>query len=77
METYNHLKNKILDINEDLRLIIRKAGSIDGLSNHPLEAWKATTDSIHRQLAEEMIQERAPWSMPSLGVIMSKGAQGL
>jgi hypothetical protein len=55
METYNHLKNKILDINEDLRLIIRKAGSIDGLSNHPLEAWKATTDSIHRQLAEEMI----------------------
>ncbi len=65
METYNHLKNKILDINEDLRLIIRKAGSIDGLSNHPLEAWKATTDSIHRQLAEEMIRVAVVGSIKS------------
>jgi hypothetical protein len=65
METYNHLKNKILDINEGLRLIIRKAGSIDGLSNHPLEAWKATTDSIHRQLAEEMIRVAVVGSIKS------------
>ncbi|MES0349147.1 MAG: dynamin family protein, partial [Desulfobacteria bacterium] len=65
METYNHLKNRILDINEDLRLIIRKAGSIDGLSNHPLEAWKATTDSVHRQLAEEMIRVAVVGSIKS------------
>ncbi|MBW1769968.1 MAG: dynamin family protein, partial [Deltaproteobacteria bacterium] len=48
-----------------LRLIIRKAGSIDGLSNHPLEAWKATTDSIHRQLAEEMIRVAVVGSIKS------------
>ena len=65
METYNNLKNKILDINQDLRLIIRKAGSIDGLSHHSLEAWKATTGRIHRQLAEEMIRVAVVGSIKS------------
>ncbi|UCG80722.1 MAG: dynamin family protein [Desulfobacterales bacterium] len=65
METYNNLKNKILDINQDLRQIIRKAGSIDGLSHHPLEAWKATTGRIHRQLVEEMIRVAVVGSIKS------------
>lgn len=56
METYTNLKNTILNINQDLRLFIRKAGSIDGLSHHPLDAWKETTARIHRQLTEEMIR---------------------
>ena len=65
METYNSLKNKILDINQDLRLIIRKAESIGGLSNHPLEAWNATTSRINRQLVEEMIRVAVVGSIKS------------
>lgn len=65
METYNNLKSKLLDINEDLRLIIRKAGFIDGLSHHPLEAWEVTTGRIHRQLAEEMIRVAVVGSIKS------------
>jgi hypothetical protein len=65
MEAYNNLKNKILDINQDLRLIISKAGSIDGLSHHSLEAWTATTGRIHRQLAEEMVRVAVVGSIKS------------
>lgn len=65
METYNNFKNTILDINQDLRLIIRKAESIDGLSHDPLGAWKATINSIHRQMAEEMIRVAVVGSIKS------------
>lgn len=65
METYNDLKSTILDINQDLRLFIRKAESIDGVSHDPLEAWKATTNTIHRQLAEEMIRVAVVGSIKS------------
>jgi len=56
VETYNNVKNKILSINQALRQVIREVASINGLSHHPLEAWKATTARIHRQLIEEMIR---------------------
>ncbi|MBW1744541.1 MAG: dynamin family protein, partial [Deltaproteobacteria bacterium] len=65
METHNDLKSTILDINQDLRLVIRKAELIDGVSHDPLEAWKATTNRIHRQLAEEMIRVAVVGSIKS------------
>jgi len=65
VETYNDLKNAVLNINQDLGLFIRKAGSIDGLSHHPLDAWKETTNRIHRQLAEEMIRVAVVGSIKS------------
>jgi GTPase SAR1 family protein len=65
VETYDNFKNTILDINHDLRSIIRKAESIDGLSHDPLEAWKATINSIHRQMAEEMIRVAVVGSIKS------------
>ncbi len=65
METYNDLKSAILDINQDLRLVIRKAESIDGVSHDPLEAWKATTNTVHRQLGEEMIRVAVVGSIKS------------
>jgi len=65
VETYNDLKSAILDINQDLRLVIRKAESIDGVSHDPLEAWKATTNTVHRQLGEEMIRVAVVGSIKS------------
>jgi GTPase SAR1 family protein len=65
VETYNNVKNKILDINQDLRTIIRKAASIDGLSHDPIQAWQSTTNQIHRQLSEEMIRVAVVGSIKS------------
>jgi len=65
VETYNDLKSAILDINQDLRLVIRKAESIDGVSHDPLEAWKTTTNTVHRQLGEEMIRVAVVGSIKS------------
>ena len=56
MEAYNQIKNKLLDINRDVRQIIQGALSIDGLSSQPINAWKETTAHIERQLAEETIR---------------------
>ena len=65
METYNDLKRTILDINQELHLAVRKAESIDGVSADPLEAWKATTNTVHRQLSEEMIRVAVVGSIKS------------
>jgi len=56
MKTYTDLKNRLLEINGDLRLVIRTALSADGLAAPSLEAWKATTDRIERNLAEGTIR---------------------
>ena len=65
VETYNELKSTILDINQDLRSIIQKAGAIGGLSRDPLEVWKDTTNRVQRQLAEEMIRVAVVGSIKS------------
>jgi hypothetical protein len=56
MEAYADIRNKLLDINRDLRHIIQEALSIDGLSSHPVNSWQETTARIERQLAEETIR---------------------
>ncbi|NVL90200.1 MAG: dynamin family protein [Desulfobacterales bacterium] len=65
MEPYNNLKNTILGINQELRLLIRKAASINGLPHHTLNAWKTTTSRIHRQLAEGMVRVAVVGSIKS------------
>lgn len=65
METYKELKSIILDINKDLRSTIRKAGTLNGLSREPLEAWQGTTNRVQRQLAEEMIRVAVVGSIKS------------
>jgi GTPase SAR1 family protein len=56
MKTYTDLKNELLEINKDLRLIIRTALSADGLAAPSLQAWESTTNRIEKQLAEETIR---------------------
>ncbi|NVM20864.1 MAG: dynamin family protein [Desulfobacterales bacterium] len=65
METYNDIKNKLLDINRDIRRIIRTASSIGGLSSDTLEPWQSTTARIERQLTEEMIRVAVVGSIKS------------
>ncbi|MBW2600509.1 MAG: dynamin family protein [Deltaproteobacteria bacterium] len=56
MEHYDHIKNKLLDINKEIRRTIQTALSSDGLSAQSLETWHSTTERIQRQLAEETIR---------------------
>lgn len=56
MGSYNTIKNKLLDVNRDIRSIIQTALSIDGLTSHPFKVWQSTTDRIERQLSEETIR---------------------
>ena len=56
MKTYTDLKNRLLEINGDLRLIIRMALSADGLAAPSLETWQSTIDRIEKQLAEETVR---------------------
>jgi GTPase SAR1 family protein len=65
VEAHNQIKNKLLDINRDVRHIIQGALSIDGLSSQPINAWKETTARIERQLAEETIRVAVVGSIKS------------
>jgi septin family protein len=65
VETYNKLKNNALDINQDLRAIIQKVASINGLSHDPLEAWQVTTSRVQRQLTEEVVRVAVVGSIKS------------
>jgi len=56
MEHYDHIKNKLLDINKEIRRTIQTALSSDGLSAQSFETWHSTTERIQRQLAEETIR---------------------
>ncbi len=56
MENYTDIKNRLLEINGDLRQILQTALSADGLTAPSLETWQSTTDRIERQLAEETIR---------------------
>jgi len=56
MEHYDHIKNKLLDINKEIRRTIQTALYSDGLSAQSLETWHSTTERIQRQLTEETIR---------------------
>ena len=56
VETYNDIKNKLLDINRDVRLVIQQASSIEGLAFQSLNGWHSTTTRIERQLSEDSIR---------------------
>ncbi len=56
MERYDHIKNKLLDINKELRHIIQTVLSSDDLSVQTFKTWRSTTERIQRQLAEETIR---------------------
>jgi hypothetical protein len=65
VQPYNDIKNELLRINRDIRLVIQTALSIDGLAAQPLKAWQSTTDRIERQLTEETIRVAVVGSIKS------------
>lgn len=56
MESYDQIKNELLDINKSVRQLLRTAQSTDGLKRESIETWLKTTNHIQRQLAEETIR---------------------
>ncbi len=65
MEAYNDIKNRLLDINRDVRIVIQQASSIKGLASQSLDGWMSTTTRIERQLSEETIRVAVVGSIKS------------
>jgi GTPase SAR1 family protein len=54
--TYNTLKNEILNINRDVSLLFSTAKSIPGMADYSFGEWEKTSENLPRQLAEDTIR---------------------
>ncbi|MBW2108629.1 MAG: dynamin family protein [Deltaproteobacteria bacterium] len=65
MTSYSELKQRLLDVNTDLRSVLQSALSVDGVTGPSLEMWQATTARIEKQLTEETIRVAVVGSIKS------------
>ncbi len=56
MKTYNSFKNELLQINQEILKLLSYAGPITGTADHFFADWQRTCNSIHKQMAEEIIR---------------------
>jgi GTPase SAR1 family protein len=56
MDTFNSLKEQVLQINQDILALFSDAGSITGIPDHCFEDWKKTCSSIYKQMSEQIIR---------------------
>lgn len=56
MDTFNSLKNQLLQINEDISSLFSDAKSITGMPDHSFAEWQKTCSSIYKQMSEQIIR---------------------
>ena len=56
MDTYNSLKDELLQVNRDILTLFSNAESIAGMSGHSFADWQKTCDGIQKQISEEIIR---------------------
>ena len=56
MDTYNTLKDDVLQINQDILQLFSKAKSIPGMDHYSFGDWEKACDHLPRQLAEDIIR---------------------
>lgn len=56
MDTYNTLKDEVLDINRNVSLLFGRAKSISGMTDYSFGDWEKACDRLPRQLAEDIIR---------------------
>ena len=56
MDTYNSLKDELLQVNRDILTLFSNAESIAGMSDHSFVDWQKTCDGIQKQISEEIIR---------------------
>ena len=56
MDTYNTLKDEVLDINRDIGRLFATAKAIPGMADYSFGDWEDACDQLPRQLAEDIIR---------------------
>lgn len=56
MSTYNSIKNELLQINQEVLGLLSHASSMTGAADHFFADWQRTCNSIHKQMAEEVVR---------------------
>ena len=56
MDTYNSLKEELLQINQDISTLFSDAISVTGMFDQSFEDWKKTCTGIHKQMSEKIIR---------------------
>jgi len=56
MDTYNTLKDEVIDINRNVSLLFGRAKSISGMADYSFGEWEKACDRLPRQLAEDIIR---------------------
>jgi GTPase SAR1 family protein len=56
MDTYNTLKDEVLNINRDVAMLFSSAKSMPGMADYSFGEWEKACDHLPRQLAEDIIR---------------------
>ncbi len=56
MDTYNTIKNELLQINQDVLALFSFAGPITGASDPAFANWQKTCSGIHKNISEEVVR---------------------
>ena len=56
MESYNYLKEEILNVNQDILALISKAKSMPGMAEPSFDDWHKTCQSLPIQISEDIIR---------------------
>ena len=56
MESYNYLKEEILNVNQDILALISKARSMPGMAEPSFDDWETTCQGLPIQISEDLIR---------------------
>jgi GTPase SAR1 family protein len=56
MESYNLIKNEILQINAEMTSLFATAGALPGLDGNSFQSWETTCNTISKQISEDLIR---------------------
>ena len=56
MESYNYLKEEILNVNQDILTLISKARSMPGMAEPGFDDWESTCQALPVQISEDIIR---------------------
>jgi Dynamin family len=56
MESYNLIKNQILQINAEMASLFATAGALPGLDGNSFRSWETTCSTISKQISEDLIR---------------------
>jgi GTPase SAR1 family protein len=56
MDSYNSIKNELLQINQDVESLLSRAIPLTGASDHPFADWQKTCSNIRKHMSQEVVR---------------------